>query len=77
MSRRENTSPGSPPEPGRGRRPDWRHGALGIAGVYLIFATVWLTLSHSLLSRLVDPSRVPYLELLEDAAFALCTGLVI
>ena len=77
MSRPEHTSPGSPPEHRRGHRPGWRHGALGIAGVYLIFATFWLTLSHSLLSRLVDPSRVPYLELLEDTAFVLCTGLVI
>ena len=81
MSRPENSLPGSPTQPergpGRGRSPVGRRDALGIAGIYLIFATFWLTLSHSLLPRLVDQSRVPYLELLEDGAFALCTGLVL
>lgn len=81
MSRPENTLSGplSPPERDRKREhpPGWHRGALTIAVIYLVFAALWISLSHSLVSRLVEQIRAPYLELLEDTAFALCTGLLL
>jgi PAS domain S-box-containing protein len=54
-----------------------RRGAFKIAAIYLIFATLWISFAHFFLIRLVEESRVPYLETLEYIAFALCTGVLL
>ena len=56
------------------RSPSLRRGAFKIAVIYLAFATLWISFANIFLTRLVDESRVPYIQTLEYIAFALCTG---
>jgi PAS domain-containing protein len=59
------------------RATTFRQGAFKIAAIYLVFAALWIGLSETILSRVADKSRVLYLERLEDAAFVLCTGILL
>ncbi len=59
------------------RSPSLRRGALKIALIYLIFAALWFPFAHIFVTRLVDETRVPYIETLEYVAFALCTGILL
>jgi PAS domain S-box-containing protein len=54
-----------------------RRGAFRISVIYLVFATLWISFVDSIISRLVDESRVPYFHTLEDVSFALCTGILL
>lgn len=59
------------------RLPSLQSGALRLAVIYLMFAVLWISVLHTTLPRLVDESRVPYLELMEDSACALCTCILL
>src|SRR5688572_21976312 len=64
----------SPPQ----KRPtSLRRGAFKIAVIYLAFATLWISFAHFFVIRLVDETKVPYLETLEYIAFTLCTGILL
>ena len=54
----------------------WR-GALKIALIYLFFATLWIAFSDEVISHIADKRRIVYFETIEDAAFALFTGLLL
>jgi PAS domain S-box-containing protein len=59
------------------RVPGVRRTALTIASIYLAFATAWIVSSERLLSQFVKQSRIPYFELVEDMAFALCSAVLL
>src|SRR5882672_7065307 len=63
--------------PSQKRPPSLRRGALKIAAIYLVFATLWIIFFADIFSSLVDPHRILYLETLEDSLFALCTGILL
>ena len=59
------------------RATTFRQGALKIAAIYLAFAALWIACSDYVLARINDKSRMLYVERVEDAAFALCTGILL
>jgi len=65
------------PATGRKRAPSPRRGALKIAGIYLVFATLWILFFADIFSSLLDPRRIVYLETIEDSLFALCSAILL
>ena len=51
-----------------------RRGAVRIAAIYLVIATLWIAFSDNVLSRVSSKNRVLFLERIEDSAFAVCTS---
>jgi PAS domain S-box-containing protein len=51
----------------------WRRGALIIAGIYLAFASVWITFTNILIVEIGDALQILHIEFIKDTAFAGCT----
>ncbi|HWN93584.1 MAG TPA: PAS domain S-box protein, partial [Methylomirabilota bacterium] len=59
------------------RASGFRQGALTIVAIYLAFAAVWIAFSDGILSRMLDDTRVPYLQVSKNAAFAICSAILL
>ena len=63
--------------PHQKRPPSLRREALKIAGIYLVFATLWIAFSDKILSHITDKRDIVYFETIEDGGFAICTCILL
>ncbi len=59
------------------RASGFRRGALRIALIYLTFAAAWIAFADRVLSHVVDATRLPYVVIYKESAFAICSAILL